>query len=265
MTRASFTAAASSAILAGVPNDPSSKPTVAAEPVPADAAGPVRILLVEDDRPLAELLADYLRSNGFVVDIEPHGDRAVTRILAERPGLVVLDLMLPGEDGFAVCRRVRPMYTGPILMLTARGRDADQIEGLTSGADDYVAKPVRAPLLLARVCALLRRATPAESTQLSRVGLVLDARVRAASARGRPLELSRAEFDLLWLLTSHAGQTLPRKVIFERLRGLGADEFDRSIDLRVSRLRQKIAAACGVEDAIRTVRGIGYELVGVER
>lgn len=234
-------------------------------PVPADAAGPVRILLVEDDLPLAELLADYLRASGFAVEIESHGERAVHRILVERPGLVVLDLMLPGEDGFAVCRRVRPMYTGPILMLTARGRDADQIEGLTSGADDYVAKPVRAPLLLARVNALLRRAPPAEPVQLSRVGLVLDARVRAASAQGRPLELSRAEFDLLWLLTSHAGQTVPRKVIFERLRGLGADELDRSIDLRVSRLRQKIAAACGVGDAIRTVRGIGYELVGVER
>jgi two-component system response regulator RstA len=232
-------------------------------PVPADATGPVRILLVEDDLPLAELLADYLRGSGFVVEIEPHGARAVARILDERPGLVVLDLMLPGEDGFAVCRRVRPMYAGPILMLTARGRDTDQIEGLTSGADDYVAKPTRAPLLLARIAALLRRAPPAEPAWLSRAGLVLDARVRTASARGRRLELSRAEFDLLWLLTSHAGQALPRKVIFERLRGLGADDFDRSIDLRVSRLRQKIAAACGVEGAIRTVRGIGYELVGV--
>jgi two-component system response regulator RstA len=248
-----------------VTDRPSSKSDAPLEPVPADAAGPVRILLVEDDLPLAALLADYLRGNGFVVEIEPRGDRAVQRLIAEPPGLVVLDVMLPGEDGFAVCRRVRPIYTGPILMLTARGREADEIEGLTCGADDYVAKPVRAPLLLARVRALLRRAPPAEPVRLERVGLVLDARMRAAAARGRPLELSRAEFDLLWLLTSHAGRTLPRKVIFEQLRGLGADELDRSIDLRVSRLRQKIAAACGVEDAIRTVRGIGYELVGVDR
>ena len=233
--------------------------------VDADPAGPVQILLVEDDVPLAELFADYLRSNGYLVDIESRGDRALARIVAERPGLVVLDVTLPGEDGLSVCRRARPVYAGPILMLTARGRDADQIEGLSSGADDYVAKPVRAPILLARVRALLRRAPAAEPGVLSRAGLVLEARSREASALGRPLTLSRAEFDLLWLLTSHAGETLPRKVIFERLRGLDADDFDRSIDLRVSRLRQKIAAACGVEGAIRTVRGVGYELVGVSR
>lgn len=244
---------------------PSSSTQSPLDPVPADAAGPVRVLLVEDDAPLAELLADYLRGSGFVAEIEPRGDRAVQRIIAERPGLVVLDLMLPGEDGFAVCRRVRPFYAGPILMLTARGREADQIEGLNCGADDYVGKPVRAPLLLARVNALLRRAPPAAPVRLERAGLVLDARVRTATARGRPLDLSRAEFDLLWLLTAHAGQPLPRKVILERLRGGSADDFDRSIDLRVSRLRQKLAAASGAHDAIRTVRGIGYELVGVDR
>lgn len=231
---------------------------------PSSAAGPVRILLVEDDAPLAELLADYLRGNGYLVDIEPRGDKAVQRILADPPGLVVLDLMLPGEDGFGVCRRVRPVYTGPILMLTAHARDADQIEGLGCGADDYVGKPVRAPLLLARVGALLRRAAPTGPTRLECAGLSMDARSRTAAARGRPLDLSRAEFDLLWLLAAHAGQTLPRKVIRERLRGLDNDEFDRSVDLRVSRLRQKIALACGVKDAIRTVRGIGYELVRVE-
>ena len=116
-----------------------------------------RILIVEDDQRLAELTQDYLESNGLAVSIESHGGRAVERVLAERPDLVVLDLMLPGEDGLSICKRLRPDYDGPILMLTARTDDMDQVQGLEMGADDYVCKPVRPRLLLARIQALLRR------------------------------------------------------------------------------------------------------------
>ncbi|MFS2125847.1 response regulator, partial [Pseudomonas sp. Pseusp97] len=115
-----------------------------------------RILIVEDDQRLAELTQDYLESNGLAVSIESHGGKAVERVLAERPDLVVLDLMLPGEDGLSICKRLRPDYDGPILMLTARTDDMDQVQGLEMGADDYVCKPVRPRVLLARIRALLR-------------------------------------------------------------------------------------------------------------
>ena len=121
-----------------------------------------RILLVEDDERLAELTAEYLKKNDFVVDIEGRGDTAEARILESRPDLVVLDIMLPGQDGFAVCRAVRPKYEGIILMLTARDEDIDQILGLELGADDYITKPVPPRVLLARIKALLRRAGPAD-------------------------------------------------------------------------------------------------------
>ncbi len=117
-----------------------------------------KLLLIEDDVRLATLMAEYLQTNGHDVGVEHRGDRAVDRILAEKPDLVVLDLMLPGEDGLSICRRVRPQFPGPILMLTARGEEIDHIVGLEVGADDYVGKPVSPRLLLARVSALLRRA-----------------------------------------------------------------------------------------------------------
>ncbi|WP_041022693.1 response regulator, partial [Pseudomonas sp. SHC52] len=123
-----------------------------------------QILIVEDDQRLAELTRDYLESNGLRVAIEGNGAVAAQRIIVEQPDLVILDLMLPGEDGLSICRKVRAQYDGPILMLTARTDDADQIQGLDLGADDYVCKPVRPRLLLARIQALLRRSEPEPSS-----------------------------------------------------------------------------------------------------
>ncbi len=226
-----------------------------------------RILIVEDDRRLAELTQEYLQaSGGFEVSIEGDGARAAERIIEERPDLVVLDLMLPGEDGLSICRRVRDRYEGPILMLTARADDLDQVLGLETGADDYVCKPVRPRLLLARIRALLRRregteAPPASVKRLQFGPLLVDSALREAWLRGQQIELTGAEFDLLWLLTSNPGRILSREEIFGQLRGIEYDGQDRSIDVRISRIRPKIGDDPDHPRLIKTVRGKGYLFV----
>ena len=227
-----------------------------------------RILIVEDDQRLAELTQDYLESNGLKVGVEADGARAVDRVLTERPDLVVLDLMLPGEDGLSICRRLRPDYDGPILMLTARTDDMDQIQGLEMGADDYVCKPVRPRLLLARIRALLRRsegpdeAPAAGSKRLTFGRLVIDNAMREAWLDGQTIELTSAEFDLLWLLAANSGRILSREEIFNSLRGIEYDGQDRSIDVRISRIRPKIGDDPMHPRLIKTVRSKGYLFVG---
>lgn len=229
-----------------------------------------RILIVEDDERLAELTKDYLESNGLTVSIEGDGSRAIERIKEEQPDLVVLDLMLPGEDGLAVCRIVRPYYSGPILMLTARTEDLDQVLGLEMGADDYVAKPVRPRVLLARIRALLRRSAEASSTEeknadsshrLTFGDLVVDSAMREAWLAGVPIDLTSAEFDLLWLLSSNAGRVLTREEIFNKLRGIEYDGQDRSFDVRISRIRPKVGDDPDHPKRIKTVRSKGYLFV----
>ncbi|MDH1012405.1 response regulator [Pseudomonas nicosulfuronedens] len=227
-----------------------------------------RILIVEDDQRLAELTQDYLESNGLAVSIESHGGKAVERVLAERPDLVVLDLMLPGEDGLSICKRLRPEYDGPILMLTARTDDMDQVQGLEMGADDYVCKPVRPRVLLARIRALLRRSEPAEAApavagkRLTFGKLVIDNAMREAWLDEQTIELTSAEFDLLWLLAANAGRILSREEIFNSLRGIEYDGQDRSIDVRISRIRPKIGDDPMHPRLIKTVRSKGYLFVG---
>lgn len=230
----------------------------------ANSEGPPRrqpmILLVEDDLPLAELVGDYLRDNGCTTELETRGDRAVARIKRLQPDLVILDLMLPGEDGLTICRRARPEYAGPILMLTARGEDQDEVHGLELGADDYLAKPAAPRVLLARVRALLRRGRqpevpPVQSLQVA--DLLIDRTTRTAILMGSPLSLTSGEFDLLWLFALHAGKELRRAFLYKQLHSADFDDIDRSIDLRVSRLRHKLARHCG-EEVIKTVRGVGY-------
>lgn len=226
-----------------------------------------RILIVEDDQRLAELTREYLESNGLQVTIEADGAQAAERIINERPDLVVLDLMLPGEDGLSICRKVRDRYDGPILMLTARADDLDQVLGLEIGADDYVCKPVRPRLLLARIRALLRRREGAEtptatsSKRLQYGPLVVDSALREAWLRGEGIELTGAEFDLLWLLTSNPGRIMSREHIFTELRGIEYDGQDRSIDVRISRIRPKIGDDPDHPRLIKTVRGKGYLFV----
>ena len=234
-----------------------------------------RILIVEDDERLANLTKEYLESNGLVVSVEPNGSAAVERIPSEQPDLVVLDLMLPGEDGLSICRKVRPRYSGPILMLTARTDDLDQVLGLEMGADDYMGKPVRPRVLLARIRALLRRIkeqgevvreeAPAaggdEPVRLVFNNLVVDRSMREAWLENQSIDLTSAEFDLLWLLASNAGRVLSREEIFTALRGIEYDGQDRSIDVRVSRIRPKIGDDPVHPRRIKTVRRTGYLFV----
>ncbi|GAA0563751.1 response regulator [Halomonas salifodinae] len=222
------------------------------------------VLIVEDDERLAELTRDYLEANGFRVSVEADGAKGVARILELQPDLVILDLMLPGEDGLSICRRVRGDYHGPILMLTARTDDMDQVLGLEMGADDYVPKPVQPRVLLARMRALLRRAESSEASgeaQLSFRDLAIDSATREAWLNGERIDLTSAEFDLLWLLASNAGRVLTREEIFSQLRGIKYDGQDRSIDVRVSRIRPKIGDDPNQPHRIKTVRSKGYLFV----
>ncbi len=223
-----------------------------------------RILLVEDDAPLASMVADFLAPHGFDVAIEGRGDRAVARIINEQHDAVILDVNLPGLDGISVCRNVRNDFAGPILILTARGEEVDEVVGLEVGADDYMAKPVRPRALLARLRVHLRKTVPIDPESTERriqVGaLVIDASRRTLELAGQPIELTTAEFELLWLLAKQAGQVLSRVDIYQRIHGIQHDGFDRSIDLRISRLRKKLGDDPSNPQRIKSVRGVGYIL-----
>lgn len=226
-----------------------------------------RILLVEDDFDLAELTASYLMSNGYQVEIVGDGPSAADKILQQQPDLVILDLMLPGMDGLEVCQKVRPQFDNPILMLTARSDNIDQILGLEIGADDYLGKPVEPRLLLAHVKALLRRTVRVEVTEeagsniVNVNGLKLDNRSRSVSLNGEKIGLSAPEYDLLWLLISHAGNILSREYIFENLRGIDYDGSNRAIDINISRIRSKLGDDPSNPNIIKTIRNKGYLLV----
>lgn len=227
-------------------------------------SGQDHILIIEDDQRLAELTRDYLEANGFQVSLEMDGSKGVDRILTLQPDMVILDLMLPGEDGLSICRRVRPNFSAPIMMMTARTDDLDQVLGLEMGADDYVPKPVQPRVLLARMRALLRRAdqpAPMGEARLRFDNLDIDSATREAWLSGERIDLTSAEFDLLWLLASNAGKVLTREDIFTQLRGIKYDGQDRSIDVRVSRIRPKVGDDPNQPHRIKTVRSKGYLFV----
>ena len=224
------------------------------------------ILLVEDDRELAELTRDFLENEGFVVWHEAEGKVARDRILASPPDLVILDIMLPGMNGYTVCRDVRPEYDGPILFLTARDEELDEILGLEMGGDDYVTKPVRPQLLVARVRALLRRAVSTQRSTASkrvRVGdLLVDANCREVRMGERVVDLTTYEFDLLYYLANRAGEVVSRQDIYQALFNYDYDGLDRSVDVYISRLRQKLSGDNATSVSIKTVRSVGYLLSG---
>ena len=226
---------------------------------------PVDILLVEDDRRLAELTAEYFTQNGFSVATESRGDHALAHFARVRPRVVLLDLMLPGTDGLAVCRALRETFSGPILIFTARDSDIDQVIGLEAGADDYVAKPVDPMVLLARTRALLRRAEstatePGAPGDIVLGGLHISAAAQEVRLDGRPVPLTTQEFELLSLLARHAGSVLSRDDISRNLRGIDYDGLDRSIDGRISKLRKKLGDSATEPARIKTVWGKGYLL-----
>ncbi|MDX1677167.1 response regulator [Arsukibacterium sp.] len=223
-----------------------------------------KILLVEDDARLAGLVQSFLVQHGFTVQQQNRGDRVAEQCKQFQPDLIVLDLMLPGLDGFGVCRQIRPWYKGPVLMLTAKQSDIDQVLGLELGADDYVIKPVEPRVLLARINALLRRtqiSPQAERQELTFGRLLLKQRSREAWFDNNLVELTSYEFDLLWMLARHAGQTVKREAIHQQIIGREYDGLDRTVDVRVSHLRRKLGDNAEVPFRIKTVWGKGYLFV----
>lgn len=218
-----------------------------------------RVFFVEDDPVFADLMTRFLAQHGLEVTHFADGAGVVERVVAGRPDAVILDGTLPTVDGFDVCRELRPRYDGPILLLTARNEDVDEIVGLTLGADDYIKKPVEPRVLLARLKARLRRREPASPGDELRFGdLVIDRASRTVRIGEAPVELTTAEFDLLWVLASRAGETLSRDELFQATRGVDYDGLDRSMDMRVSRLRRLLGDDGDPPRLIRTVRGKGY-------
>lgn len=223
-----------------------------------------KILLVEDDIRLASLVQSFLTQHGFVVQLQSQGDAVSEHCRQFQPDLIVLDLMLPGLDGFGVCRQIRPWYKGPGLMLTAKQSDIDQVLGLELGADDYVVKPVEPRVLVARINALLRRAQNSNKAELQELQfdrLVLKQRSREAWYDNERIELTSYEFDLLWMLAKHAGQTVKREAIHQQIIGREYDGLDRTVDVRVSHLRRKLGDNAETPFRIKTVWGKGYLFV----
>jgi two-component system OmpR family response regulator/two-component system response regulator RstA len=225
---------------------------------------PQSILLVEDDLRLSDLVSRYLESNGFRVAVVGRGDAVFEQVRRAAPDLIILDLGLPGQDGFSVCRQLRPSYENPILILTARDNDGDHILGLELGADDYVIKPVEPRVLMARIHALLRRgrsrARPEQN--ILRFGrLVINVAARAVSVDGQAIALSSNEFDLLVHLATRAGEVQSREAIFQQLYRREYDGIDRMLDVRISHLRKKLGDDADRSERIKTIWGQGYLFV----
>jgi len=219
----------------------------------------VHILLVDDDAELASLLSEFLRREGFTVEAAHEGNRGLEKALQPAIDLVVLDVMLPGIDGFEILKRLRQKSKVPVLMLTARGEDVDRIIGLELGADDYLAKPFNPRELAARIRAILRRYEPRAPVAGSRIetnGIVLDPGTREVTAGGKRIELTTFEFDILEMLMRSAGRVLSRDALMENFYNRKATPFDRSIDMHISHLRKKLENG---DDLIKTIRGVGYQ------
>lgn len=226
---------------------------------------PHSILLAEDDLRLANLVKDYLESSEeYQVAIESNGGKVQRSVEDVCPELLILDVMLPNKDGLSICRELRPTFKGPILMLTARDDNADQILGLECGADDYVIKPVEPRVLLARVRALLRRFNLEQKQDLEHIQLGelnIDCNARAVSLAGQDVHLSSHEYDLLVTLARQPGQVMSREFLFNAIYSRPYDGLDRTIDVRVSQLRKKLGDNAENPYRIKTVWGRGYILV----
>ena len=228
-----------------------------------------KLFLVEDDQGLASLVKEYFEMHGFHVTVEHHGEQAAQKILAAKPDIVVLDLMLPGKNGLDICRELRNHSQIPVLMLTALTDDVDQIVGLEVGADDYICKPVQPRLLLARVKAILRRfsandaGAQSKSTQeIMQFGqLAINNSRQLVELAGQPLELTTSELALLTLLAEKAGQIVSRDELTNALRGFAYDGLDRTVDTLVSRLRKKLGDDGNHPQKIKTVWKKGYLFV----
>lgn len=221
------------------------------------------ILLIDDDVELCLMLTEYLGKNGFRVKTAHRGDTGLKTALQRPWSLVLLDVMLPGMDGFEVLKHIRSESSVNVLLLTARGEDVDRIVGLEIGADDYIPKPFNPRELLARMRAVLRRAAPSPPSagELLRVDkLELDPASRRVLKAGTKLDLTDVEFGLLEALMRSAGKVVSREELSQSVLGRQFDPFDRSLDMHVSRLRRKMGQSGTEDEQVKTIRGIGYQL-----
>jgi DNA-binding response OmpR family regulator len=234
-------------------------------PLPPDAARShaMHAVMIEDDERLARLTKRYLEGHEVVVDWFGDGRSGLEHVLRARPDIVLLDLQLPQLDGVAVCRELRARSDVPILMITARVEEADRVLGLELGADDYIPKPFSSRELLARMRAQVRRArghAGPDTVSIAVGSLVLEPATLVVVLDGRPLTLTTHEFNLLRALAERAGRVLSREQLLYALRGNAEDTFDRSIDVQISRLRQKLGDDPRNPRLLKTVRGVGYML-----
>lgn len=216
------------------------------------------IYIVEDEAELAGLIADYVRAAGFVPTVFGDGALALAAIRADAPALVVLDLMLPGLDGLALCRAVREHSDVPIVMVTARVEEIDRLLGLELGADDYLCKPFSPRELVARIKAILRRVRAGAGADVPQPVLAIDAAARRALVHGAPLELTPSEFDLLAVLARRPGQVFSRAQLLELACQDKLEVHDRAVDSHIKNLRRKIDALAPGLDPIASVYGVGY-------
>ena len=228
-----------------------------------------KVLIVDDDQKLRELLTDYLTEFGFQVSTLSEGRRILPVIKVENPDIIILDIMLPHKDGFEILREIRTTFSLPVIMLTARGEDTDRIVGLELGADDYLPKPFNPRELLARIRAVLRRADGPRSEEpdddtghlVEAGGLILNIAKRVVNMGPDEVELSSTEFEILKVLMEHPNRTLSRDQLMSMARGRDFMAFDRSIDVHISKLRAKVETDPRSPERIKTVWGTGYIFV----
>jgi len=223
-----------------------------------------KVLIIDDDEKHSQLLKSYFSRFGIKLSCAADAEEGFKKLMREQPDLLLLDVMLPGKDGFEICREVRRESTIPIIMLTARGDVIDRVSGLELGADDYIGKPFEPRELVARINATLRRAEHAgpEANELQFDGLSINTETRTASVDGKLVELTSMEFELLHILARRPGRKLSRDDILSELRGIDAAILTRSVDIMISRLRQKIGDTNKPPRFIQTIWGRGYAFVG---
>ena len=226
-----------------------------------------RVLVIDDDVGLGELIKEYLGPEGYDVEATHNGERGISRAMSDDHALVILDVMLPGINGFDVLRRIRSRSRIPVLMLTARGDDVDRIVGLEIGADDYLSKPFNPRELVARIRAILRRTQPSDSLSGPRESMMvgdieMDTATRTVRRSGELIELTVVEYDLLEKLLRSAGQIAKREDLVKEVLGRELSPFDRSIDMHVSNLRKKLGHQLNGLERIKTIRGVGYIYAG---
>ncbi|WP_196140048.1 response regulator [Aliikangiella sp. G2MR2-5] len=225
-----------------------------------------KLLIADDDLDLGRLLKDYLQQEGFEIDLVENGDQAINKILENKYDLLILDVMMPGKNGFETLAEIRRNSQLPVIMLTARGEKVDRIVGLEMGADDYVGKPADPRELVARIRAIIRRShtksdepESSETVKLSINGVEIDPLNRQVYCQGDEVELTSTEFELLKLLMENAGQLVKRETISEQCLGKKLQPFDRSIDMHLSNVRKKLGDFAQDKPRVKTVRGSGYQ------